>query len=72
MHKSLENQGFLLVLRVFSSLFRYYNVAYEVKSFCTIVIPFKIKPPLNPTKQLTVLHRIRYDKGARNSSFHSI
>ena len=51
-------------------IFIYYNVAYEVKSFCTIVIPFIIKKaPLNPSKHLTALHRIRYDKGTWNSKF---
>ena len=39
-------QGFLLVLRAFAHIFIYYNVAYEVRTSCIIVIPFKIKKHL--------------------------
>ena len=47
---------FCLSQKYLAHIFIYYNVAYEVRTSCIIVIPFKNrKAPLNPNKHLTVL-----------------
>ena len=47
--------SFCLSQEYLPHIFIYYNVAYEVRTSCTIVTPFKIKTTFEPDKQLTVL-----------------